>query len=466
MKDVRKEIIKYAGPGILGLVANSLYIVVDGIFVSKMLGAKSLAAVTTVVPVVELLIALSLMISIGGGIYISISQGRGDEKESRVYFNNGLALVLGVAVFITIASLFLRTQIVGLLGATPDIFDEAVEYFVWFIAFVPFFMLNYALGTWIRNDGKPNLAMAGQVIGAIMNIALDYLFMGPLQMGIAGAAIATGLGPVVGIILVAPHFLKKKGTLYIEKVKIEFKYIKDILIGGLPSFSIEFALGVMSFLCNLFIVSKFGAEGLAAFGVIGYINLILLSVYLGIGQGTQPLVSRFYGQRDVKSIKYVYKFSAILSFALGIIGYIALLIFKAPITAIFIDPSDIALTEMTTYAITLFFFSFAITGVNVTTASIFEAKHSVGFSMIISILRAFAILLPVLWFFNRMANPNMLWLAVPVAEILTLPVSLFLWNLDVKSTKEISSEVVKKTPEQVESKKEKSKIKENAESRI
>ena len=121
---------------------------------------------------------------------------------------------------------------------------------------------------------------------------------------------------------------------------------------------------------------------------------------------------------------------------------------------------------MTTYAITLFFFSFAITGVNVTTASIFEAKHSVGFSMIISILRAFGLLLPVLWFFSRMPNPNMLWLAVPVAEVLTLPVSLFLWNLDVKSTKEISSEVVKKAPEQVESKKEKSKIKENAKSRI
>ncbi|NLY21493.1 MAG: MATE family efflux transporter [Tissierellia bacterium] len=434
--DVRKEIIKYAGPGILGLVANSLYIVVDGIFVAKMLGANSLAAVTTVVPIVEILIALSLMISIGGGIYISICQGKGQLEESRVYFNHGLVFTIGISIGILILGILLRSQIVGALGATPDIMDEAINYFTWFIAFVPFFTLNYALGTWIRNDGKPNLAMAGQVIGAIANIVLDYIFMGPLNMGIAGAAIATGLGPVIGIAIVMPHFLGKKGTLYIEKFKWSWKYIKDILIGGLPSFSIEFALGAMSFLCNLFISAKLGAQGLAAFGVIGYINLILLSVFLGIGQGTQPLVSRFYGQSDLESIQYIYKFSASFSFLLGVIGYGLLLFVKAPITAIFIDSSDIELTNLTMNAINLFFITFAITGVNVATASIFEAKHSVAYSIMISFLRAFGLLLPTLFVMNTLGNSMALWLAVPIAEVLTLPVSLLLWKRDSRETKE------------------------------
>lgn len=431
-KAIRSEIIKYAGPGILGLVANSLYIVVDGVFVAKMLGANSLAAVTTVVPVVEILIALSLMISIGGGIYISINKGKGDIDKSREYFNQGLFFTIGISLVILVLSLIFCRPIVRALGATPEIFDEAVSYFSWFIVFVPFFMLNYALGTWIRNDGKPNLAMAGQVIGAVLNIVLDYVFMGPLNMGIAGAAIATGLGPVVGILIVLPHFLGKKGDLYIKKIKLKWSYIKEMLIGGLPSFSIEFALGAMSYLCNIFIAKKMGAQGLAAFGVIGYLNLILLSVFLGMGQGTQPLVSRFHGQNDHEKIDYVYKFSMIASAVFGALCYGLILLIKKPFTAVFIDPNDIALTQLTLSAIPLFFFSFPITGINVTTASIFEAKHSVGYSIIISFLRAIGFLLPILLIMNMLSNAMMLWTAVPFAEILVLPVSIYLWKRDHK----------------------------------
>lgn len=427
---IKKEILKYAGPGILGLVANSLYIVVDGIFVAKMLGSDALAAVTIVVPVVEILIAISLMISIGTGILISISKGKKDVKKSRSYFNHGLLLMLLLSFVILILSVLFRKQIVTSLGATADIFDSAIEYFTWFIVFVPFFTLNYALGTWIRNDGKPNLAMIGQVIGALLNIVLDYVFMGPLKMGLAGAAIATGLGPVIGVIILAPHFLKKKGSLYIEKITIKWAYIKEILVSGLPSFSIEFALGTMSFLCNLFIAHKMGAEGLAAFGVIGYINLILLSVFLGLGQGTQPLVSRFQGEQNYSKIKEVYKFVVKFSIILGIVGYVLILISKRSLVGIFINPNDNALTELSIKAIALFFFSFSLTGVNIATASIFEAKHSVKYSIIISVLRAIGFLLPTLLILSQFSNNMLLWIAVPIAELITLPVSLILWKKD------------------------------------
>lgn len=429
---IRKEIIKYAGPGILGLVANSLYIVVDGVFVAKMLGANSLAAVTAVVPVVEILIALSLMISIGDGIYISVNKGKGDIPKAREYFNQGLFFTIGISLLIMVFALLFRRPIVGALGATPEIFDEAVSYFSWFIAFVPFFMLNYALGTWIRNDGKPNLAMVGQVVGAVLNIVLDYVFMGPLNMGIAGAAIATGLGPVIGILIVLPHFIQKKGDLYIQKVRLKGRYIKHILVGGLPSFSIEFALGAMSYLCNIFIAKKMGAQGLAAFGVIGYINLILLSVFLGMGQGTQPLVSRFHGQQDHEKIDYVYKFSVVASALFGALCYGFILLVKEPVTAVFIDPKNTVLTQLTLSAVPLFFFSFPVTGINVATASIFEAKHSVGYSITISFLRAVGFLLPVLVVMNQMANEMMLWTAVPFAEILVVPVAIYLWRRDHK----------------------------------
>lgn len=433
-KSLKKEIMFYAIPGILGLVANSLYIVVDGIFVAKMLGPNSLAAVTTVVPVVEILIALSLMISIGCGIYISISKGEKDLNKARSYFNHGLALMLVFSLIIVAFSLLFSKSIVSTLGATDTIFSEAHTYFVYFILFVPFFMLNYALGTWIRNDGQPKLAMISQIIGAVVNIVLDYVFMGPLNLGIAGAAIATGLGPVIGIIIFAPHFLMKKGDLYIQKVKFKFEKIKNILIGGLPSFTIEFSLGLMTFFMNIFISKKIGNGGLAAFGVLGYINLILLSVFLGLGQGTQPLVSRFYGEKDNAKIHEVYKFSVSLSLVLGVIAYALLIAFKKPITHIFIMKSDVALSTLTQTAIGLFFTTYFATGINIATASIFEAKHSIKYSISISLLRSLIILLPVLILFNYFGNESLLWLAVPFTELLVLPISIYLWKQDKAHT--------------------------------
>ena len=427
---IRKEVLRYAGPGILGLVANSVYIVVDGIFVANMLGSDALAAVTTVVPVVEILIALSLMISMGCGIYISMFKGIGDLEKSREYYNHGLLLTVGMAVFISVFSLIFRRPIVSALGATELIKEDALSYFTWFIAFVPFFMLNYALGTWIRNDGKPNLAMAGQLIGAGLNIVLDYVFMGPLKMGIAGAAIATGLGPVVGIIIVLPHFLGKKGDLYIQKFKFRWKRIGEIMVGGLPSFSIEFALGAMTFLCNLFISKRLGEMGLTAFGVVGYVNLIFLSVFLGMGQGTQPLVSRFYGEKKPDSIRYVYRFSLLACAALGVVSYLLLLLLRRPIAAVFISPSDVELTDMTLQAIAMFFFSFWATGINVATASILEAKQSILYSVIISFFRACGFVLLFLALLNLSSDPMLLWLAVPLAELATLAISVFFWRRD------------------------------------
>ncbi len=422
----KKELLKYMGPGIIGLLFNSIYIVVDGIFVANMLGPDALAAVTVVVPVVEVLIALSLMISIGGGVYIAIHRGLKNLKTSRSYFNHGLILTLVFSSLITVGALIFRNPIVRMLGATDRIHEQGVEYFIWFIVFVPFFMLNYALGTWVRNDGKPGLAMAGQIIGAVLNVFLDYIFMGPMKMGLKGAAIATGLGPVIGIIILLPHFLGKQGDLYIAKTKIKFKYFKDILLGGLPSFSIEFSLGLTTFFCNLFLSKTLMENGLAAFGVVGYLNLILLSLFLGMGQGTQPLVSQYHGSGDKENVKYIYNFSIKVSIAIGVIGYALLFFFKAPLTSIFINRADETLFSMTLHAINLFFVGIVFTGINITAASLFEATQKVFSSILISLGRSAFFLVPALWILSTFFPPHLIWLGVPIAEFFTLFLTFYL----------------------------------------
>lgn len=434
----KKEIFKYIGPGIIGLLFNSLYIIIDGIFVSQILGSHALAAVTLVVPVVEVLIAISLMISIGTGIYISLYKGKGNYDKARNYFNNGLLLTIVLSISITIIFLSFNKIIIKLLGATEDISKEAEEYFFWFTIFIPFFMLNYSLGTWIRNDDKPKLAMIAQVIGAIINIVLDYILMSTFKIGIKGAAIATGLGPIIGILIVLPNFLKKDGDLYFEKTTLDLHKLSNIFISGLPSFAIEFSLGITTFFCNIFIVSKFKEAGLASFGVIGYINLITLSIYLGIGQGIQPLISRYYGQKKNLKIHLIYKFIIKFSIIIGIVIYIFLLLTKKYIIYIFINPKNVFITKLTSHAINLFFITLSITGVNIITASIFEAKQNIRPSIIISISRSIVCLLPSLLILSKLSNPMLIWLAVPLAELMTILLSIYLYIDTLKIDKVIN----------------------------
>jgi len=213
-KSMFRLLLSYIIPGVAGLLFNSLYIVVDGLFVARMLGREPLAAVTVGVPVVEILLALSMLMSVGAGVMISNKSGRGQLKEAREIFNMSVRLLAVVSVLIAVVGLIFIRPIARMLGATPDIMDLVVEYLTYFLAFSPAFMFSYAMCTWLRNDSRPKLAMIAQIVGALSNVFLDWYFMGPLKMGIAGAAIATGLGPVFSILIMLPHFISKKGSLY------------------------------------------------------------------------------------------------------------------------------------------------------------------------------------------------------------------------------------------------------------
>lgn len=196
-----------------------------------------------------------MLISVGAGVLISGKNGRGEFKEARDIFNISVRLLAVVSILIAVGALIFVRPISKMLGATPDIMDLVVEYMKYFFAFSPAFMFSYAMCTWLRNDSQPKLAMFAQIVGALSNVFLDWYFMGPLKMGIGGAALATGLGPVFSMIIMFPHFISKKGNLYLEKIKIDFKTISDMILKGIPSFTMEFALG--NGLCTFYFLYAF-----------------------------------------------------------------------------------------------------------------------------------------------------------------------------------------------------------------
>lgn len=426
-KGTFKLLMSYMIPGVAGLLFNSLYIVVDGLFVARMLGREPLAAVTIGVPVVEILLALSMLISVGAGVLISHKNGSGEFAEARKIFNISLRLLAIVSVVIAIGSLIFIEQIAKLLGATPDIMSLVIDYLTYFFAFSPTFMFSYAMGSWLRNDAQPKLVMFAQIVGALSNILLDWFFMGPLNMGIGGASLATSLGPVFSILIMLPHFIAKKGNLYLEKIKVDFKIVHDMLLKGIPSFAMEFALGITTLCVNIAVSTHLGALEFATFGIIGYIALIVLSVFLGMAEGSQPLVSFYHGSNQDKEMKTILKISLQIAVVLGLVVYGVLVMFTEIPVSIFAN-NDQELLKTAVDAIKYYFPALAISGINILIASY---KQSTGYwkeSVVISLSRSLFVLLPLLLILPQFIGSNGIWLSVPLAEVLTLPIAFLLLN--------------------------------------
>lgn len=419
--------LKYVIPQMIGLVFNSIYFIVDGMFIGQRLGTDALAAAGVAVPVVEIMIAFSMLLSVGTGVLVSAAAGRGDEAGARRVFNISIVFTLACSVAVAVCGTVFAAPLARALGADDAILADTVTYMHYFLAFSPFLVFSFALSTYARNDGKPALAMWSLIVGSVLNIVLDYVFMYPLNMGIAGAALATGLGPVSSVLLLLPHFLRKRGALYFTKTKLSWRVIGRIGVGGLPAFVAEFSIGFVTLLYNLAIVRNgLGADGLAVYIVIGYAALICLTAFLGAAQGVQPAVSYFMGAGEPARIRALFCVTAVFNVVLGVAFYVLLLFGGRAFYGIFIG--EPALLAFTVDGSMLYFTNLPFAALNILMISFLQSMGRVGGAMAVSLARStvpVAVLLAVLPLFMGQSG---LWLAMTVAEILTLVAGIFVWR--------------------------------------
>ena len=202
---------RYAVPQMVGLLFNSIYTIVDGVFIGNRLGRDAMAAAAVSVPLIEILISLALAVASGAAVMIAARLGQGKIIAAQKIFNTAIWMIASTGLLIALAGNLLLRPLAELLGATPDILDEAATYLWYIVTFAPFQLFSFLLGSMVRNDGRPKLAMTAMILGAVSNIVLDYVFMYPLNMGIAGAALATAVGPVFSVLILLPQIKRKKG---------------------------------------------------------------------------------------------------------------------------------------------------------------------------------------------------------------------------------------------------------------
>ncbi|MDO4324820.1 MAG: MATE family efflux transporter [bacterium] len=414
-----REFARYTILSVLGTLGVSCYILADTFFVSKGLGTNGLTALNLAIPVYNFIHGTGLMLGMGGATRFSVckSQRKLDEIN-RIYTNTiYLAAVLSV-VFALIGFAFSK-QLALFLGADTSVLEMTNTYLRWLLIFAPAFILNDVLLCFVRNDGSPQLSMIAMLIGSFSNIVLDYLFIFPMQMGIFGAIFATGLSPIISIVMMFPHWFRKKNTFHLVKTQIRKDIIKQDVSLGFPSLLAQLSSGIVMITFNAIILKLAGNTGVAAYGVVANISLVIVAVYTGIAQGVQPLISTFYGAGNDRQTKIVLRYAMVTMLSVSAFVYLFIFFFAQPITFVFNSENNIALQQIAVTGLKLYFISTPFVGYNIILAIFFTSIEKALPAHILSILRGLILIIPMAFFLSALWEMTGVWLTYPITEFLT-----------------------------------------------
>lgn len=413
-----KLFLEYAIPSALAMFIASFNTVLDGVFLGNGVGDLALAAVNIVMPLTIIFFGLATMVAVGGGALVSKNFGAGNDKKAISIFRQVMKFLVIASLVLSIVCMLFSKQIVMLMGATENTKGLASEYLKYYSAFCIPNLLGIALGSFVRNDNKPNLAMIATIIGTIFNVLLNYIFIFKLNLGIKSAAIATGLGQMVTVLIIIPHFINKKGKLTFGESKMEKEIILETLKVGLPSFVAEAAFSIIILIHNIFITVVIGEIGLSVYAVINYITTNIYLILLGVTLGAQPLMSYNFGAKNAEKIIKVYdlaiKTSAIISF---IFFLICLILGKQIISIFTLDKSII---EMSYIALNLTNLAYFLIGKNLTTTVYYQAIEITKYSNLIGAFRSILILPIALIILSKLFGANGIWISMFFSEFFTM----------------------------------------------
>ena len=339
-----REFAKYASLNTLGMVGLSLYILADTFFISKGLGANGLTALNLALPIYNLVHGAGLMLGMGGATRYSIVVSRGDRERGNEAFTATMMLMAAFSLVFMALGLFFSGQITTLLGADPEVYEMTRTYLKVILLFSPAFISNEIFLGFVRNDGNPRLATICMLIGSLFNIVFDYIFIFPLGMGIFGAVLATGISPVVSISLIMIFYCGRgKQGFHFRRGIPDGKTFGRISSLGVPSLITEVCTGLVILVFNMLMLRLEGNVGVAAYGVVVNISYVMVAMYTGLAQGTQPLLSRAYGRGQFgemrQFLRYALGAAALISAAI----YVVIGFFADPVAGIFNSENNVTM---------------------------------------------------------------------------------------------------------------------------
>lgn len=428
------EFAKYTFLSVMGMVGLSCYILADTFFIARGLGTNGLAALNLAIPVYSFVHGSGLMLGMGCGIRYSIFKGQKAWKPLNQVFTGGVLAAAVLACFFMTTGLFFSQELTGLVGARGEVEDMTRIYLKVILLFSPAFLMNDLLISFVRNDGNPRLSMLSMVGGSLANIVLDYIFIFPMGMGIFGAVLATGGAPVISMAVLSGHWIKRKNGFHFSRER-SWRKILRILGGsislGVPSLITEMSAGLVILVFNGIILGIAGNTGVAAYGVIANISLVVTAVYTGISQGIQPLVSRAYGNGDRARARQILGYGVAVVLILSAAVYGIMFLGADGITGIFNSEKDEQLQRIAVEGIRLYFTAIPFAGFNIVLSQFFTSTEKALPGQMISVTRGFVLIIPAAFVLAYVAGMRGVWLAFPVTELVVSLLGIMFYRRSV-----------------------------------
>lgn len=416
--NITKNFAKYVSQNILGSLGVSCYILVDTFFISQASGANGITVLNLSLPIYSLIFAIGAMVGIGAATRYAILKAQQD-KRGEEYFSNSILCLLLCSIFFVLAGIFVPEGVLQIMGADRQIMELGVDYVRIFLLFTPFFMINYVFTAFVRNDNDPTLAMIATVASSLFNVVFDYVFMFPMHMGLAGAALATAVSPVVSILICSLHFRKKENTIRFQWQLPSVQALGKSCQLGFSSFIGEMSNGITVMVCNFLILSIAGNIGVAAYGVVANIALVAVAIYNGISQGSQPLISACYGKGDRMAVKKLLGLGIGTAMVISVLVYGIVFGFTEPIVNIFNSEKSLEMAQYAYKGLRMYFTGFFFAGFNIVAVGYLSATEHAAGAFLTSILRGLVAIIAFAYILAYFFGFTGIWMAFLAAEAVT-----------------------------------------------
>ncbi|PFE06254.1 MATE family efflux transporter [Bacillus cereus] len=417
-KPIKSLFLSYLIPAVLGMVLMSVNIVIDAVMISRGVGANALAGVNVAIPAFSIFFSISLWIGMGGATLYSIALGENKIERARSIFTQSMTVAVVIVGALMVICLWRIEDLAYLFGANEVILPYALDYLTVLLTFGMIYVLENILSTFIRNDGNPNLAMAGLVVTALLNIVFDYIFIFIFGWGVTGAAAATILSAAIGFLVLLSHFFRKNSILKWTKFHFEWDTVKQIMVIGFPSFTTEITVAIVTIGFNIAFIQYAGELGVASYAMVNSIHSMTLLLFFGVGAALQPIASFHYGANLPERLKEGLKFAVKTAVALGCVAIVIGLFFGKYIIGLF-DVQSTELLMLTVNGISLFFIQYVFLGYNIVYGEYFQSVRQTTKSVLIILSRGLLFIIPLLWIMPKLFGVNGIWLVMPAAELLT-----------------------------------------------
>lgn len=431
-KSIVNIFLEYSIPCIIGMFLTSFIIIVDGFFIGSKIGEHGLAAVNLTLPILYILLAITMMIGVGGVTLGTQSLGGKQYHTANCYFSFSVVAILVItAILVVLLAVFLD-EVILLLGAEGLVYQYVKDFLGVLLYFYLFIMMNITFSMFIRGEGKPQLSLVFGLAGNVINIVLDYVFIMKLEWGMTGAALASGIAVLLPFLFGMGYFLQKRSVFQFCKFKITWCEFQRIISNGAAEFIAQISVSLATAIFNWVLLARVGVNGVAAMTIIGYVLFVHNMMITGIAVGIHPVISYSFGAKNMNMILELLATAIKAVVLVGVVLGLAAFVGAEQIIRIF-SKDNAELLALGKLGLQCFSIGFILSGYNMIATVFFTAIGKPKVAALVSCLRGFVLIAVFLMVLPNLLGNIGIWLTTPLVEIITFVIAYyFMRNLKAK----------------------------------